>query len=279
MSTKNFHKLAIAQLCSTDDVPKNLQICKDLISQAKEKEASAIFFPEATDFIGKNFQQGLTLTHEHSEKFIEGLKETAKDKEIWVGVGVHQKAKVEDKLLNSYLLINSLGEIAQTYNKIHLFDIDIPNGPKLKESDKTLAGDKILEPVDTPFGKVGLAICYDIRFPQMSLKLRELGADIILYPSAFTVKTGEAHWEILNRCRAIETQTYVISPAQSGKHNEKRESYGHSMVIDPWGKKLIDLEKTLLEESKLEVFDYDPELIKNCRLNMPILNHFRKDTY
>ena len=122
------------------------------------------------------------------------------------------------------------------YRKIHLFDVAIPNGPILMESSYTLPGDKLVMVRNTPLGNLGLSTCYDLRFPELYRELRRMGSEILLVPSAFTIPTGKAHWHTLLKARAIETQCYVIAAAQSGKHNEKRSSYGHSLVIDPWGK-------------------------------------------
>ncbi|KAF9154938.1 Nitrilase, partial [Linnemannia schmuckeri] len=138
------------------------------------------------------------------------------------------------RLYNTHVLISSQGLITQTYRKIHLFDVDIAQGPRLMESNSTVAGDRVVPPVSTPIGKIGLGICYDLRFPEMALALRRKGAEILTYPSAFTIKTGEAHWEVLLRSRAIETQCYVVAAAQVGQHSEKRASYGHAMVQLPF---------------------------------------------
>lgn len=146
----------------------------------------------------------------------------------------------------------------------------------MKESQGTLAGNQILSPIDTPVGKLGLCICYDLRFPEQSSVLRKQGAEILSYPSAFTLKTGIAHWEVLLKARAIETQTYVIAAAQVGNHNTKRSSYGHSMIIDPWGSVLVDCEK---EENYVANALVDLEFQGKIRLQMPIEDHKRYDVY
>ncbi|PIO69775.1 hydrolase, carbon-nitrogen family [Teladorsagia circumcincta] len=136
---------------------------------------------------------------------------------------------------NSHVIIDDQGETRALYNKLHLFDLEIPGKVRLMESEFSKSGSKMVPPVDTPIGRLGLSICYDLRFPELALWNRYKGAEILSYPSSFTLNTGLAHWEPLLRTRAIETQCYVIAAAQTGKHNDKRSSYGHSMVVDPWG--------------------------------------------
>ncbi|KAF9364827.1 Nitrilase [Mortierella sp. NVP85] len=144
------------------------------------------------------------------------------------------------------------------------------------ESQSTVAGERIVPPVTTPVGKVGLGICYDLRFPELALELRRQGAEILTFPSAFTIKTGEAHWEVLLRSRAIETQTYVVAAAQVGKHSEKRSSYGHAMIVDPWGRIVAECDG---QEEGVAVASMDFEALERIRLEMPVMNHRRYDTY
>ncbi|KAF9933931.1 Nitrilase [Modicella reniformis] len=176
-----------------------------------------------------------------------------------------------------HVLINDEGSVVESYRKIHLFDVDIANGPRLMESQSTVAGNSIVPPVSTPVGKVGLGICYDLRFPEMALELRRQGAEILTYPSAFTVKTGEAHWEVLLRSRAIETQSYVVAAAQVGKHSEKRSSYGHAMIVDPWGKVVAECDGQ--EEEAIAVAPIDFAALERIRLEMPVMNHRRYDIF
>jgi predicted amidohydrolase len=159
---------------------------------------------------------------------------------------------------------------------LHLFDVEIQNGPVLLESKTTLPGQQIIPPLQTPFGRVGLATCYDLRFPELSTILQKQGMDILTYPSAFTVKTGVAHWDILLRCRAIETQSFVIAAAQVGKHTETRESYGHAMIVDPWGEVLVNCNT---EHESIGIADIDLDRLLRIRSEMPVLKHRRNDVY
>lgn len=172
------------------------------------------------------------------------------------------------------------------YQKLHVFDIDLrPNGPKLKESDSTEPGHEIAPPYQTPLGNVGSLICFDLRFPEPALRLRRLGAELITYPSAFTVPTGKLHWEILLRARAIETQSWVIAAAQCGRHNEKRVSYGDAMAISPSGEVAgrlarvddIDTEKERTRDPELLTVDIDLGVLRDVRRMIPLLR--RTDVY
>ncbi|KAG0067714.1 Carbon-nitrogen hydrolase [Linnemannia elongata] len=244
-------KIAVAQFCGGPSISKNLSTCTRLMRLASAQGAKLVFFPEASDFIGNPPEEALTLASP---------------------IGSLSKGR----LYNTHVLISPHGTITQTYRKIHLFDVDIANGPRLMESNSTVAGDRLVPPVSTPVGKIGLSICYDLRFPEMALALRRKGVEILTYPSAFTVKTGEAHWEVLLRSRAIETQCYVVAAAQVGQHSEKRISYGHSMIVDPWGKVCAKLDGV---EEGIAVAEVDLPTLERIRTEMPVLNHRRDDIF
>ncbi|KAI9297772.1 carbon-nitrogen hydrolase [Neoconidiobolus thromboides FSU 785] len=270
------YKVACGQFCATNNVEKNLLICNSLIKKAKQMKNKAIFFPEASDFISTSKEEAFNLAESLDGNFIKEISKMAKENEIWIGIGVHEKIEDSGKLYNTYTLMSDQGSLVVNYRKVHLFDISIHNGPNLKESNYTEAGKEISSIVDTPFGKVGLAICYDIRFPELSQTLKNKGAEIIVYPSVFTIKTGQAHWEILVRARAIETQCYVLAPGQIGKHNEKRESYGNSLIVDPWGEILSGC-----GDNMQSICDGTINLgyLKKIREQMPLVSHRREDLY
>ena len=181
--------------------------------------------------------------------------------------GFHEASPNPDKCFNTAILLNESGEIAAAYRKIHLFDVAIQNGPQLMESKHTEAGD-VAVTTETSFGKLGLTICYDVRFPALYQCLTELGAISHAVPSAFTKETGQAHWHTLLQARAIETQSYIIAPAQHGKHSKNRSSFGHSVIVDPWGRVLAELPEgdgyalaEINEEQVLEVRAQIPSLL------------------
>lgn len=239
---------AVAQLKSSGVIADNLAQSVSVIRAAARAGARAIFLPEATDFIAPTASVATLTRSPDNVDFIRGIQSAAKEASVWVSVGVHEppapeqddKDKAENqgrlRCYNTQLLVDQHGDILDRYRKLHLFDVDIKGGLKILESDSTLKGTKLLAPRTTPLGKVGLLTCYDLRFPEPSLSLRRQGAQLLTYPSAFTVRTGAAHWEILLRARAIETQSYVLAPAQVGAHDgTKRVSWGHAMIVDPWG--------------------------------------------
>lgn len=154
-----------------------------------------VFLPEASDFISKNKEETLQLTTSlNDSEFLLGLQEVAKKENVWVSVGVHENTAVPSKVYNTHVVIDGNGELISTYRKIHLFNVDIENGPRLMESDNTIQGEAIVDPIDTPVGKLGLETCYDMRFSELSIALRRRGAELLAFPSAFTIKTGMAHW-------------------------------------------------------------------------------------
>lgn len=233
---------AVGQLCSTASLRENAASAGRLIRQASESGAKVLFLPEASDYIGGSAEETVSLAQNVDEsEFMKGIRahllDIPEDRRPEISVGVHEPVENEDRVKNTLLWLDRRGQIKHRYQKIHLFDVDIANGPILKESRSVQPGTEVIKPFDTPVGKLGPAICYDIRFPEHALRLRSLGAQIIQFPSAFTVRTGQAHWEVLARARAIDTQCYVVMPAQVGMHSAdgKRHSYGHSLVVDPWG--------------------------------------------
>ncbi|KAH7095451.1 carbon-nitrogen hydrolase [Paraphoma chrysanthemicola] len=271
---------AIGQIRSTSSRPANLSQCQTLIRKASAAHAQALFLPEASDYIGPS---SLCQPIETSP-FVTGLQKSAQEYRIPVSVGIHEPAPSGSKVKNTLIWINAEGQITQRYQKVHLFDVDIENGPRLKESDTVQRGNELLDPFDSPVGKIGALICFDMRFPEPALALRARGAQIITYPSAFTTPTGKAgHWEVLLRARAIETQSYVIAAAQVGVHDEagKRRSYGHSMIVDPWGKVVAGLRgddgETWEDECEIAVAEIDGEYVEKIRREVPLLR--RTDVY
>lgn len=215
-----------------------------------------MFLPEASDYIAANAQGSLDLAVSQSTSpFVLGLQEAARSNRVAVHVGIHHKndqaspdgGDVQEKLLNRNIYINAEGHVddAATYDKLHVFDYG-----SLRESATVRPGWKLTPPFQSPVGRIGSLICFDLRFPEPSLALAQPGpsstwrdapAQILTYPSAFTLRTGAAHWETLLRARAIETQSWVVAAAQVGRHNEARASYGRSMVVDPWGRVVLCL--------------------------------------
>ncbi|KAK4642886.1 Carbon-nitrogen hydrolase [Podospora bellae-mahoneyi] len=271
--------IAIGQLTSTSSLPHNLTQCRTLIARAASLNCKALFLPEASDYIASSPTESLSLCQPtNKSEFVTGLRAEAKKHNLAIHVGIHEPSWTDPKtkIRNTVIWIDENGHIVHTYQKVHLFDVDLgeSGGPVLKESAVVEAGEKVGEVWDVEgVGRVGSAICFDMRFPEMSLALRRRGAEIITYPSAFTVPTGKAHWEVLLRARAIETQSYVVAAAQVGRHNEKRVSYGHSMIVDPWGKIVAEIKGREGEdnpEPEIATAVIDRELLAKVRREMPL---------
>ncbi|XP_051157563.1 deaminated glutathione amidase [Leptopilina boulardi] len=270
--------VAICQMTSVSDKEKNFQIVRDLTREAKQKNASIAFFPEACDYLADNKQDIVGMAENLEGNIVKKYKQLASEEKIWLSLGgIHEAIdKYPDKVYNAHVLINDKGEIVSVYRKIHLFDMDNKQtGVRLMESDYAMKGSNIERPTLSPVGEIGLGICYDMRFPELALCLRKMGAKILTYPSAFTFETGANHWEVMLRARAIETQCYVIAAAQTGRHNKKRVSWGHSMIVDPWGTVIAQCSQGI----GLQIASIDFDFINRVRADMPLEDHRRTDIY
>lgn len=274
--------IAIAQMRSTNDKQHNLKQVKTIIEKAKNLEAKFVFFPECCDFVGSNREETLKLSEPLSGQTVTEYQQFARDNNLWISFGgVHEAIQSDNEekevknIYNTHLVLDNRGTIVGTYRKLHMFNVVTPEF-KFRESETVRSGNNLVPPIETPIGRLGLQICYDVRFTEASTLLRKQGAEILTYPSAFAVSTGRAHWEVLLRARAIENQCFVIAAAQIGFHNKKRESYGHAMVVDPWGAILGEAGQQDLDVV-VATLDYDR--LRNVRQNMPCFEHRRDDIY
>ncbi|KAF5026106.1 hypothetical protein F66182_1828 [Fusarium sp. NRRL 66182] len=261
----------------------------DLLNSVDQgKSGTVLFLPEASDYIAPDGQTSLQLAEPQSTSpFVKGLQEAARKHNIAIHVGIHHRdgAEEQKRINNRALYITANGEIndAATYDKLHVFDYG-----SLKESATVQPGKSLTAPFDSPVGRIGSLICFDVRFPEAGLALSQPGpgskwktqpAQIVTYPSAFTLRTGAAHWETLLRARAIETQSYIVAAAQVGRHNEKRASWGQSLVVDPWGKVVLKLKGVKTEpegeaeegaEGEIGFVNIDLEDLERVRREMPL---------
>ena len=222
--------VAAVQLTCTNDKVANFEKTSTLIKQCASRGATMVFLPECADYVAQDPSETISLAEEINGNFVTQMKNLAKSTGVWISFGMHRKDKTkssDEKPFNSHILLDSFGRLRACYDKIHLFHSPLAN---CSESNSISGGSELVPPVDTPVGKLGLAICFDLRFPEIALRLASKAANVIAFPSAFHPTTGAAHWEVLLRARAIENQVYVIGAAQAGKHNENRSSYGHTMV-------------------------------------------------
>ena len=233
-------KVGCIQLNSGPDIQENLKQAGLLIRDAAKNGCEFIVTPENTDFMRESSAMTVKTALETDQhpgfSFFSLL---AKELSVWLLIGSMKIRVSSNKVVNRSFLFRDTGQLLVTYDKIHLFDVDLPNGESHRESDSVEAGNKAVV-VNTPWNKLGMSICYDIRFPYLYRSLAKHGAEMITVPAAFTAHTGEAHWETLLRARAIETGSFIIAPAQCGTHEGDRKTHGHSMIVGPWGQVLAE---------------------------------------
>jgi predicted amidohydrolase len=265
-------RVGLVQMCSGRDVTKNIAAASALVREAAAGGAQYVQTPEMTNIMeAKREALFSTIAEEAQDRSLTVLRELARRHAVWLHTGSLAVKVSPDRAANRAFLIDPKGEIAARYDKIHMFDVDLADGESYRESRSYRAGESAVL-ADLPWGRLGLSICYDLRFPALYRALAEAGASFLAIPSAFTRQTGEAHWQVLMRARAIETGCFVFAAAQAGRHENGRETYGHSIVVDPWG--------TVLAEGDAEpgiVFaDIDPAAITAARARIPSLEHGRR---
>ncbi len=264
-------KAACVQMNSGSDMAANIATADRLIRQAAAQGAAFITLPENVSLMkehGTSFDGHIYSEAEHPALI--GFAKVAKECNAHVLVGSLAVAK-GDKLANRSYLINAQGQITARYDKIHLFDATLSTGESYMESRRFAPGDEAVV-AQLPWAKLGMTICYDLRFPVLHRMLAKAGAQILTIPAAFTRPTGEAHWHVLLRARAIETGCYVIAPAQYGVHPGERKTYGHSLIIDPWGKIIAEAPA---EEEAVIVAEMDVAKVSEARTRVPALVHER----
>ncbi|GAA0642614.1 carbon-nitrogen hydrolase family protein [Brevundimonas lenta] len=247
-----------------------------LIREAAAGGAKLILTPEATNFlIQDRAKRDAVLTTADADEVVQKLRGLARELGVWLLIGsaiVKSGHDGDDRAANRSILIDDAGEVAATYDKLHVYDVDLPTGERWRESASIRPGDGAVI-ADTPWGKLGLTICYDIRFPQLHRALAKAGAVMISVPAAFTVPTGEAHWETLLRARAIETGAYVLAPAQAGTHEDGRRTWGRSTVVAPWGEVIANLDN---DEPGVLFATLDFDAVARARNAVPQLTHDRE---
>ena len=264
-------RVAAIQMCSTDKVEKNLEVAKTLIQQAVNNNAKLVVLPEMFAIMGINSKDKVVAKEKYGKGVIQSfLAGESKRHGVWIlGGTIPIECDDINKVRAASILFNDQGLVAARYDKIHLFDVELSSSEIYKESDTTEPGDELVV-VDTPVGKLGLGVCYDIRFPEMFRYLFNKGAEIIALPSAFTTKTGEAHWELLSRSRAVENFSYLIGAAQGGTHTSGRKTFGNSLIVDPWGDVVAKREGV---DSGVVYADIDLAKLHEIRKSIPVAEH------
>lgn len=266
MSTQ---QVAVVQMCSGSNVDMNLAAAHALVAEAARQGARLVVVPEMFLTLDGGQFQSLAAQQDIAQQ----LAQWAKQLNIWLVAGAIPMASPDDdpRLRSASCVWNDDGELVARYDKIHLFDVDVGDAQgSYRESDRFSPGDQVVV-IETPVGRLGLAICYDLRFAELFAQLAEKGAELISLPAAFTYRTGEAHWQPLLQARAIEQQCYLLAANQCGWHDDKRQTWGHSQIVDPWGQVLTQLG----HESGVALADIDLQWLQQVRERMPVQQHRR----
>ncbi len=261
-------RAALAQMCSADTHAENIGTVTELAARAAGQEAELLCLPEVAGLMNRNGEVARTQVVEAgADPVIAACREVAAKHGMWVHIGSTPVLAPDGRFLNHSAVIDGTGAIRAEYDKVHLFDVAIEGQAPIGESKRFAPGEEAVL-LDTPWGPLGLTICYDLRFPYFYRRYGQEGATVIFIPSAFTVPTGRAHWEVLVRARAIETGAFILAAAQAGEHADGRETWGHALAVDPWGKVLADLGR---EAPAVQVIDLDLSLVAAARRQIPAL--------
>ena len=273
METLTRYKVAAVQMETSADVSANLAEAARHIESAAAQDVKLVALPEFFALMGKHPQDALDIREADGEGPIQDfLSEQARTHSLWiVGGTIPMRCEQVEKFRAASLLFNDRGERVARYDKIHLFDVTVNDTKRHYSESQTASpgGDAVV--VDTPLGRLGLTVCYDVRFPELFRQLAKQGMDVLMLPSAFTAVTGAAHWETLLRARAIENLCYLVAPAQQGYHANGRETFGDSMIVDPWGAVLA----RLTSGPGIVVHEIDLERVQTLRRDFPVLEHIR----
>ena len=265
-------RIALLQMNSGIDPAANAAVIEAAVAEAAGGGATMLFTPEMSGLLDRDRKRAdAHMREEREDTVLTRTRAVAKVHGIWVALGsLAVRGPTDGRLANRSFAIDSQGEIAARYDKMHMFDVDVGEGNSWRESAAYAPGDKVVTAA-TPLGTLGLTICYDLRFPALHAALSDAGAVAIAIPAAFTVPTGEAHWHVLQRARAIENAAFVIAAAQTGEHTDGRRTYGHSLVVDPWGKILLDMG----EAPGVGFCDLDMFAVEDARSRVPVIKHRR----
>jgi predicted amidohydrolase len=265
-------RIALFQSNTGIDPQANAAALGAAVEEATRGGAEMLFTPEMTGLLDRDpVRAAKSLRPQDEDPVLAAARQAAATHRIWLHIGSLAVLVGDGKVANRSFVIDREGEIRATYDKLHLFDVDLPSGESWRESNTYSAGSGVVLVNGTPVGKIGLTICYDLRFPGLFARLAESDADLIAVPAAFTVPTGRAHWHVLLRARAIEAGLFVVAAAQTGQHEDGRTTFGHSLVVDPWGEILLDM----AEERGAAFADIDLKRISDVRARIPALNHRR----
>jgi predicted amidohydrolase len=265
-------RVALIQMRSGRSPAANLDVATRLIGDAKAGGADYVQTPEMTNILeARRDALMAAIVPEHDDPSLAAFRDLARRHRLWLHIGSLALKISPDRAVNRGFLIDPQGEIMARYDKIHMFDVDLPNGESYRESRSYAPGEHAVT-ADLPWGRLGLTICYDLRFPALYRALAEAGSMFLAIPSSFTKHTGEAHWHVLHRARAIENGCFVFAAAQGGSHENGRDTFGHSLIVDPWGRVLAEGGV----DPAVVIAEVDPAAVAAARARIPSLLHGRR---
>jgi deaminated glutathione amidase len=265
------NRAALLQMTSGIDPAANAATLVDAVAAARAGGAAMLFTPEMSGLLDRDRDRAAgSLVREDEDRVLAAVRDAAAKHGVWVHLGSLAVLREDGRLANRGFVIDGSGVIRARYDKMHLFDVDLPGGESWRESARYAPGERCVT-VGTPLGVLGLAICYDLRFPDLFRALSDAGATLLAVPAAFTRPTGAAHWHVLLRARAIEAAAFVVAAAQTGAHEDGRTTYGHSLAVDPWGEILHDMG----EAAGVGFAEIDPARLAAARERVPVLRHRR----
>ncbi|WP_413062099.1 carbon-nitrogen hydrolase family protein [Sphingomonas carotinifaciens] len=264
-------RIGVLQMTSGIDPAVNARTVAEAVAASRVEGAAMVFTPEMSGVLDRDRgRAAAAIVAEDEDRVLAATREAAAKHGVWVHLGSLAVRREDGRYANRGFVIDGSGAVRARYDKMHLFDVDLPTGESWRES-ASYAGGEAAVAVDTPVGRLGLAICYDLRFPALFAGLAEAGATVMSVPAAFTRPTGAAHWHVLLKARAIEAGVHVVAAAQAGLHEDGRATYGHSLLVDPWGEVLLDLG----EAAGLGFAEIDAARTAEVRARVPALSHRR----
>ncbi len=265
-------KIALHQACTGLDLARNADALVRAIGKAASGGAAMLFTPEMSGFLDRDAERAAAnIFEQDDDPVLAAVRAAAHAHGIWVQLGSLAIRRADGQLANRAFVIDDAGSVRAAYDKIHLFDVDLPTGERWRESARYTPG-AAATIVRTPVGVLGLSICYDLRFPALYASLSAAGATVLTIPAAFTVPTGRAHWHLLVRARAVENACWVVAAAQCGPHEDGRDTFGHSLVVNPRGEIVLDMGE---EQDEVCFAELDPEAVARARAAIPVIDHRR----
>ena len=266
-------RVALLQMTTGIDPAANAETIVKAIEEAREGGAEMLFTPEMSGLLDRDRERAApNIVDEADDRVLAAVRDAAAREGIWIALGSLAIRREDGRLANRAFTIGASGEVVARYDKMHMFDVTLASGETWRESAAYAPGEEVVVVEGTPVGRLGLTICYDVRFPALFEQLGRRFCDVIAIPAAFTVPTGQAHWHLMQRARAVEASAWVVAAAQVGEHADGRRTYGHSLVVDPWGEVILDMGG---DAAGLAFAEIDPQRTADIRAQLPSLANRR----